>query len=318
MNTWSSELSKLTANAFLAQRISSINAISAVCEATGADVSQVATAIGMDSRIGSQFLQSSVGFGGSCFQKDILNLVYISEQLNLHEVAAYWQGVVDMNDYQKTRFAKNIVRSLFNTITDKKIAIFGFAFKKDTGDTRESPAIYVSQHLLDEGANLAIYDPKVTSEQIRRDLYQLQKDKLLSPSASITVITTKNEELMLPTKVVTNGDGSSSRSSASSSEEVVQNLKGLGGHQRIVEVNGSAYEAAHGAHAIVICTEWDEFKTLDYEKLYSEMEKPAFIFDGRKILDHDKLIALGFHVDTIGKKLKQNNPANVFWILILF
>jgi UDPglucose 6-dehydrogenase len=312
MNTWSSELSKLTANAFLAQRISSINAISAVCEATGADVSQVATAIGMDSRIGSQFLQSSVGFGGSCFQKDILNLVYISEQLNLHEVAAYWQGVVDMNDYQKTRFAKNIVRSLFNTITDKKIAIFGFAFKKDTGDTRESPAIYVSQHLLDEGANLAIYDPKVTSEQIRRDLYQLQKDKLLSPSASITVITTKNEELMLPTKVVTNGDGSSSRSSASSSEEVVQNLKGLGGHQRIVEVNGSAYEAAHGAHAIVICTEWDEFKTLDYEKLYSEMEKPAFIFDGRKILDHDKLIALGFHVDTIGKKLKQNNPANVF------
>lgn len=150
------------ANAFLAQRISSINSLSAVCEATGADVSEVARAVGLDSRIGSKFLQASVGFGGSCFQKDILNLVYICEGLNLPEVAAYWQQVIDMNEYQKSRFSAKVVESLFNTVTDKRIAMLGFAFKKNTGDTRESPAIHVAKTLLDEGAVLHIYDPKVS------------------------------------------------------------------------------------------------------------------------------------------------------------
>lgn len=165
-NTWSSELSKLAANAFLAQRISSINAISAICEVTGADVSEVAGAVGSDSRIGSKFLQASVGFGGSCFQKDVLNLVYIAESLNLPEVASYWLQVIEMNDFQKTRFARRIIECLFNTITDKKIAILGFAFKKNTGDTRQSPAIFVCKYLLDEGAQLCIYDPKVPKHQI--------------------------------------------------------------------------------------------------------------------------------------------------------
>ncbi|CAD6184715.1 unnamed protein product [Caenorhabditis auriculariae] len=169
-NTWSSELSKLVANAFLAQRISSINAISAVCEATGADVSEVAHAVGCDTRIGNKFLKASVGFGGSCFQKDVLSLVYLCESLNLQKVADYWHGVIEINDWQRRRFADKIIAELFNTVTDKKIAVFGFAFKKDTGDTRESSAIHVSKHLMEEHARLAIYDPKVPKSQV---LYEL-------------------------------------------------------------------------------------------------------------------------------------------------
>lgn len=169
-NVWSSELSKLTANAFLAQRLSSINAISALCEATGANVEEVAAAIGTDSRIGPKFLRASVGFGGSCFQKDILNLVYLCEHYGLHEAADYWEQVVKMNDWQKNRFAQRIVRALFNTVSGKRIALFGFAFKKETNDTRESAAITVGRRLLEEEANLAIYDPKVGAEQIYRDL----------------------------------------------------------------------------------------------------------------------------------------------------
>ncbi|XZE55550.1 UDP-glucose 6-dehydrogenase [Planctomycetaceae bacterium SH139] len=169
-NLWSSELSKLTANAFLAQRVSSINAISALCEATGADVDEVSAAIGTDSRIGPKFLKSSVGFGGSCFQKDILNLVYLCEYFGLPEVAAYWEQVVRMNDYQKRRFVERMVRTMFNTVSDKKIGIWGFAFKKDTNDTRESAAIYVCRDLLRERAKLSIYDPKVTEQQIRAEL----------------------------------------------------------------------------------------------------------------------------------------------------
>ena len=234
----------------LAQRISSINSLSTLCEATGADISEVAKAVGLDSRIGPKFLQASVGFGGSCFQKDILNMVYLCEQHGLKVEANYWKSVVDMNDHQKSRFGKKVVKSMFNTITDKKIAVFGFAFKKDTGDTRESPAIYVCKYLLEEGASLAIYDPKVQLKQIEDDL---------------------------------------------------QSISGPGK----IRVTSSVSEAAQDAHAIVVCTEWDEFKGLDYQLLYGIMEKPAFIFDGRKILDHNKLIDIGFNVETIGKQLKQ-------------
>lgn len=171
-NLWSSELSKLVANAFLAQRISSINSISALCEATGADVDEVARAIGTDSRIGPKFLKASVGYGGSCFQKDVLNLVYLCESFGLPEVAAYWRQVVQINDWQKGRFVEKIVRTLFNTVSGKRIAILGFAFKKDTNDTRESAAIAVCRDLLLERANVAIYDPRVTPEQIRQDLLE--------------------------------------------------------------------------------------------------------------------------------------------------
>ncbi|XP_046388450.1 UDP-glucose 6-dehydrogenase [Ischnura elegans] len=255
MNTWSSELSKLAANAFLAQRISSINSLSAVCEVTGADVSEVAKAVGLDSRIGSKFLQASVGFGGSCFQKDILNLVYICECLNLPEVAAYWQQVIDMNEYQKSRFSEKVIESLFNTVTGKQIALLGFAFKKNTGDTRESPAIHVAKTLLDEGAKLHIYDPKVDHDQIIQDL---------------THPTVTDEP---------------------------ENVKNS------IVIHSDPYSATNATHAIVLCTEWDEFTTLDYGKIYDGMMKPAYIFDGRKILDHAQLIKLGFHVQTIGKRL---------------
>uniref|UniRef100_UPI00398F746D UDP-glucose 6-dehydrogenase-like n=1 Tax=Pristiophorus japonicus TaxID=55135 RepID=UPI00398F746D len=262
-NTWSSELSKLAANAFLAQRISSINSISALCEATGADVEEVAHAIGTDQRIGSKFLKASVGFGGSCFQKDVLNLVYLCEALNLPEVARYWQQVIEINDYQRRRFAARVIGCLFNTVTDKKIGLLGFAFKKDTGDTRESSSIYISRYLLDEGAKLYIFDPKVKKEQIIQDL-------------SHTSVS--NDD---PDRV-----------------------------SRLVTVSLDPYDACKNAHAIVICTEWDMFKELDYERIYKAMLKPAFIFDGRRILDslHEKLQHMGFQVETIGKKVTERVP----------
>ena len=255
-NTWSSELTKLAANAMLAQRISSINSLSAICEATGADVSDVAQAIGRDSRIGSKFLQASVGFGGSCFQKDLYNLVYICETLNLSEVAQYWQKVIDMNEHQKDRFSQKIIECLFNTVSDKRLAILGFAFKKNTGDTRETPAISVCKALLDEGAKLTIYDPKVEKSQIIKDL-------------------TTPQVTDFPDEV-----------------------------KKSIEIFNNAEDAVKGTHAIVVCTEWDEFVELDYERLFDLMVKPAYIFDGRKILDHERLQQIGFHVITIGKKLK--------------
>jgi UDPglucose 6-dehydrogenase len=246
-NLWSSELSKLVANAFLAQRISSINSISALCEATGADVDEVANAIGKDSRIGPKFLKSSVGFGGSCFQKDILNLTYLCESFGLPEVAAYWSSVVGINDWQKQRFANRIVKELFNTVADKKIAVLGFAFKKDTNDTRESAAINVVRDLLSEHAKVSVYDPKVPAHEILTD---------------------------------TLGKG-------------VENPR--------LTVAKDAYEACAGAHAIAVVTEWDEFKTLDYAKIYAGMPKPAFLFDGRNIVDLAALRKIGFRAVGIGK-----------------
>lgn len=245
-NLWSSELSKLVANAFLAQRISSINSISALCEATGADVDEVANAIGKDSRIGPKFLKASVGFGGSCFQKDILNLVYLCDHFGLPEVAAYWEHVVKMNDWQKKRFSAKIVRTLFNTVADKKIAVLGFAFKKDTNDTRESAAINVVRDLLSEQARVVVYDPKVPADEIKRDVLGIAENPRL-------------------------------------------------------QIASSAYEATEGAHAIAVVTEWDEFKTLDFQRIYASMPKPAFVFDGRNILPLAKLREIGFRAHGIGK-----------------
>ena len=259
-NLWSSELSKLAANAFLAQRVSSINAISALCEATGADVDEVARAIGTDSRIGPKFLKSSVGFGGSCFQKDILNLVYLCEHFGLREVAQYWEQVVIMNDYQKRRFSERIVRTMFNTVSDKKIAIWGFAFKKDTNDTRESAAIHVCRDLLEERARLVIYDPRVPESQIRSDLE-------LAFTDSAGNLSEKNRKL-----IETN-----------------------------VTVAGDSYAAANEAHAITVLTEWDEFKTIDASRVFKGMRQPAFIFDGRSILDRKMLVKIGFEVHSIGR-----------------
>lgn len=251
-NLWSSELSKLVANAFLAQRVSSINAISELCEATGANVDEVARAIGQDSRIGPKFLKASVGFGGSCFQKDILNLVYIARSYNLHSVANYWEQVVIMNDHQKTRFAERIIRTMYNTVNGKHIAFLGWAFKKDTNDTRESAAIYVADHLLDEEAQVVVYDPKVSSDQIYKDLDDLGT--------------------RLPED-----------------------------NRRLVKVVDSPYEALLDAHAVAVLTEWDEFKSYDWANIKERMKKPSFVFDGRKLLDREELIRLGFVYYAIGE-----------------
>ncbi len=242
-NIWSSELSKLVSNAFLAQRVSSINSISALCEKTGADVQEVAHAVGHDTRIGNKFLNASVGFGGSCFKKDILNLVYISESFGLHEVAEYWENVVRINEYQEKRFVKKIIQTLFNTIANKRIAVFGFAFKANTGDTRESPAIYITKQLLEERAHVVITDPRAL-DNARID---------------------------------------------------------LAGVQGTPEFEDDPYRAAEKAHAVAVLTEWDLYRTLDYNRIFESMEKPAFIFDGRNILNHKKLYDIGFNVYPIGK-----------------
>lgn len=250
-NVWSSELSKLTANAFLAQRISSINAMSELCEKTGADVNEVAKAIGMDSRIGPKFLKASVGFGGSCFQKDILNLVYIAKSYGLNEVAGYWEQVIIMNDHQKRRFSNKIVQTLYNTVADKKITFLGWAFKKDTNDTRESAAIYVADDLINEQAKISVYDPKVSRNKMLSDLDYLETRTVDENSNALSIF-------------------------------------------------DSAYEACKGAHAIAILTEWDEFTSYDWQKIYNSMHKPAFLFDGRNILNAKELESIGFIYKGIG------------------
>ncbi|MDI6776537.1 MAG: UDP binding domain-containing protein [Syntrophales bacterium] len=242
-NIWSSELSKLVANAFLAQRISSINAISALCEKTDADITEVARIVGMDSRLGNKFLNASVGFGGSCFKKDILNLVYLCRHYGLNEVADYWEGVVKINQYQQDRFISNMLSAMFNTLTGKKVCLLGFAFKANTGDTRESPAIFIARRLLEEQAEIVISDPKAL-KNARTDL-----------------------------------------------EEIA-------GKVSYIE---DPHEAARGCHAIAALTEWDIYRDLDFQKIYDNMAKPAFIFDGRNILDHKRLFEIGFNVYPIGK-----------------
>ena len=240
-NVWSAELAKLVANAFLAQRISSINSISALCEKTAANIGEVARAIGFDARIGARFLNAGVGFGGSCFKKDIFNLVYICRQHGLDEVADYWEQVVRINEYQQDRFAADMVATMFNTVAGKKIAIFGFAFKANTGDTRESPAIRVCHRLREERAILRVTDPRALPNA-RRDLAGMED----------------------------------------------------------VSFFEDPYEAAADTHAIAVLTEWDLYRTLDYGRIYEMMVKPAYIFDGRNVLDHAALGSIGFNVHAIG------------------
>jgi UDPglucose 6-dehydrogenase len=242
-NVWSAELSKLTANAFLAQRISSINSISALCEKTEANVDEVAFAIGTDSRIGPRFLKASVGFGGSCFHKDILNLVYICQSYGLTEVADYWESVVKINDWQQRRFIHSILASMFNTVAGKRIALFGFAFKANTGDTRESPALAIARGLLEERAEVVVTDPKAL-DNARLDLSDVKQG---------------------------------------------------------ISFEADPYKAAEGSHAIAVLTEWKLYSELDYERIFAAMSRPAFIFDGRNILDHEKLFKIGFNVVAIGR-----------------
>ncbi len=240
---WSSELAKLVANAFLAQRISSINTISALCERTEANVVEVTRAVGMDSRIGSKFLNASIGFGGSCFKKDILNLVYLCRNYALNEVADYWEMVIRINDYQQERFIQGMLGAMFNTLAGKKIALWGFAFKANTGDTRESPAIYIARRLIEERAIVMISDPQA--------LKNARKD--------------------------------------------------LAGNEAVVSYVEDPYSAAEGCHAIAVMTEWEIYKHLDFKRIFDSMEKPAFIFDGRNIIDHRCCFEIGFNVYPLGK-----------------
>lgn len=243
-NVWSSELTKLAANAFLAQRISSINSISAICEQTGADVEELSRAIGMDNRIGSKFLKASIGFGGSCFKKDILNLVYISESLGLYEVAQYWEWVIKMNEYQTHRFVQRMIKNMFGTLSGKKIALFGFAFKANTGDTRETPALYAAKYLAEENAHIVITDPKAL-DNAKKDLKDVNRE---------------------------------------------------------IEFTEDPYHAVKDADAIAIMTEWDFFRELDYRKIYELMRKPCFIFDGRNILEAERMHKTGFRYFRIGDR----------------
>ncbi len=242
-NIWSSELSKLVSNAFLAQRITSINSFTAFCEKSGADITEVARAVGMDSRLGPKFLNASIGFGGSCFKKDILNLVYLCRYYGLVEIADYWESVVRINDYQMRRFVLTMLGAMFNTLAGKRLCLFGFAFKANTGDTRESPAIYISRRLIEEKVELVITDPKALAN-------------------------------------------------------AMNDLKGLEGKISYIE---DPYEASANCDAIAVVTEWELYSNLDFKKIYKNMVKPAFIFDGRNILDHEKLFEIGFNVFPIGK-----------------
>ena len=251
-NLWSSELSKLTANAFLAQRISSINAIAAVCEASGADVREVARAIGTDSRIGPKFLNAGPGFGGSCFQKDILNLVYLSRHFGLPEVADYWESVVQLNTWQQHRISRLVVEKLFGTVTGKRLAVLGFAFKADTNDTREAPAIRICADLLEEGAQLAIHDPKVETAQMARDLNQ-------------------NEAAQL-------------------------DAGGTGSWQRLESIEA----AVAGADAVLILTEWDQYRQLNWADLAARMRRPAWLFDARAVADPAQVKAAGISLWRVG------------------
>ena len=244
-NLWSSELSKLVANAFLAQRISSVNSISALCESTGANIQEVTKAIGSDTRIGNKFLNAGPGFGGSCFKKDILNLVYLCRYYGLNEVAEYWEQIVQINLWQQKRISALVIKNLFGTLSNKKLAILGFSFKANTNDTRDSPSITISKEFLKEGAELNFYDPKVEKKQILREFDDIKDSKVFAAK--------------------------------------------------------SASEAANGADAVLIMTDWEEFKYLDWASIYKVMRKPAWVFDTRICLDREKIRNLGFNIWTLGR-----------------
>ena len=256
-NIWSSELSKLASNAFLAQRISSINSLSAFCEKTGAKIQEVASAVGKDIRIGDKFLNASIGFGGSCFKKDILNLVYLSNYYGLNEVGEYWHQVVKMNDYQKSRFVKKILESLKDRIVNSKIVLMGWSFKKNTNDSRESASIYLANELIKKGANIIVIDPLSNISKIKDDLFDFIGGEDFE-DYSYNEIKDK------------------------------------------IQYCANYFEASKNADAIVISTEYDEFKNYNWEKLYSIVTKPALIFDGRILLDRNKLEKIGFNIYQIG------------------
>ncbi|TKA66938.1 hypothetical protein B0A55_10724 [Friedmanniomyces simplex] len=330
INLWSSELAKLAANCMLAQRISSINSLSALCEATGADVDELAHAVGQDRRIGTRMLKASAGFGGSCFKKDVLSLVYIAESHHLPEVASYWKRIVDINEYQKDRFAKRITRCLYNSLTNKKITVLGFAYKKDTGDTRESAAITIIGHLIAERARVAIYDPKVEEHQIVRDLQQVHKPEAVAERVSVcedsysacadacaVVILTEWDEFKtdhLPEKAprprhlmeTPLASTSHAMSDDSLSDHSKMETGSSSGEENDAVLNGlaSTLSTSDTAESMSQLTVSGKHR-LDWARVASAMRRPRLLFDGRNIVQPDKLAALGFRVHCIGK-MKQH------------
>ena len=251
-NLWSSELSKLTANAFLAQRISSINSISAICEVTGAEINEVSRAIGFDKRIGSQFLSAGPGFGGSCFKKDILNLIYLSKYYGLNEVAEYWEQIIKINYWQKKRITKLVVEKLFGTVSLKKIVILGFSFKANTNDTRESPAINIVQDLLENGAEIVISDPKVKADQIVKEL------------------------------------------------ELEENHKKSKNDYGFWRFSKNLYEASDNSDAIIILTEWDEYKKINWKEISKRMRSPSWVFDTRLVANLEDIRKTDLNIWSLG------------------
>lgn len=322
INLWSSELAKLAANCMLAQRISSINSLSAVCEATGADIDEVAYAVGLDTRIGSRMLKASAGFGGSCFKKDVLSLVYISETLHLPEVAEYWRSVVEINEYQKQRFTRRMIKRLYNTLSRKKIAVLGFAYKKNTGDTRETAAITVISQLIAEGAKVAIYDPQVSENQIIHDLQSANpakniKDSITiypdavsacSDACAIAILTEWDQfktdlipapksqppapvpqlrNLTLEDSTATSSDLSSASSDAGS--ESPEMSAAHASTPLSTPPTEDALEGKPGSERV------------NWSRIASVMRRPRLVFDGRNVVDAQRLASLGFKVECIGK-----------------
>ena len=307
INLWSSELAKLAANCMLAQRISSINSLSAVCEATGANIAEVAFAVGLDHRIGDRMLRASAGFGGSCFKKDVLSLVYIAESLHLREVAEYWRGVVEMNEWQKSRFSKRITAALHNTLSRKRIAILGWAYKKNTGDTRESAAISIAGQMLAEGAQLSIFDPQVSERQILLDLgvHGSSTERVQThanaweacvDACAVVVLTEWDcfrwEGTSSPGMHHT--DGTSFRDTWSGSSTATSSDSGIDLHEDEEHGNSSLTDTN--------ASERPGGTKIDWEKISTVVKRPKLVFDGRNILDGNQLERLGFIVECIGRK----------------
>lgn len=340
VNVWSSELAKLAANCMLAQRISSINSLSALCEAAGADIEELSHAVGLDARIGPKFLKASVGFGGSCFKKDVLNLVYIAESLHLPEVAAYWKSVVDVNEWQKERFTKRIIKALNNTMSGKKVAVLGFAYKKDTGDTRESAAIGCIGQMIAENAKVAIYDPKVSEQQILRDLEREHEPEVIKRcvtvcsgpysacdgAAALVVLTEwdlfKTDRLSTPLPLALESlrigppaQSPSSHSTDSSSQSDANSSEGDTHEERQHMVDtpltdpGSPLLDDDGKTP----TKADGPKRLDWHKIARLMRRPRLVFDGRNVVEGVKLESLGFVVQGIGKK-RSSSATRSSWL----
>jgi len=275
-NVWSAELTKLAANAMLAQRVSSINALAGLCEATGADVEEVARVMGADHRIGPKFLKAGPGFGGSCFKKDVLNLVYLCESFGLHTAAEYWSQVIKMNDHQQERIVSRLFKAMFNTLANKKVAMFGFAFKADTGDTRETPAGTVARLLNDEHVRLSITDPKAL-DNARKDLSDL---------------TTSSTDSSLADPRIRGGVGKPNRSKLCVSRSDLRSN---------ISFEQDPYKAAKEADAILLMTDWKDYPALNWSRIYKSMRKPALVFDTRNCLDAAALRKIGFKVLNIGK-----------------